>query len=814
MSQERITLFAEVLLPLPLPKLFTYRVPYEWNDEVQIGQRVAVPFGGKKMYSGILWELHDQPPKGYNAQYISELLDEAPIVTPKQMDFWNWTARYSLCSLGDVMAASMPAGFRVQSQTQLVLHAEFDPEWTLELEPREQEVLDLLKVSQPRTVMDVQEALGIRSVMRYLKSLHLRGVIAFHEDMRESYKPKFEEWAVADELWESEAAGEHLDQLEKRAYKQFEFMMLLLSAVGKEARIKDLVQDHGLNRTHAKGLEKKGLIRIESRKVDRFKAVESEAWPLELSEPQKEAYNQIERAFENQVPVLLDGVTGSGKTWVYAACIRKAREEGKQVLILMPEAALTEYQVQRLAALVQEPVGVWHHWVHAQERTELYAQILSGEVSVVLGTRTALFAPFQSLGLIVMDEEHEGSYKGFDKRPLIHAREAAFTLAQQHGSQLLLGSATPSFESLHAAREGAFTRVRLESRFDYKKRAELAVLNLALFKQQNRFDGFLSEPLQEAMAEALKNQKGILVFHPRKGYVPYVQCELCGTSVQCHHCDISLTYYKSSQQLKCGYCGYSQSIPHACAACGSTSLQMKGMGSEKMAEELELHFPEARIERFDQTSLRKRSDVQMVLNQFKQGEIDILVGTQLLARGLDLERVDLIAVPQADSLFLSPDFRSSERAYQWLHQLMGRAPEGKCYIQTFQPEHPVLEHLKTQDYEGLSNLELPQRKEFRYPPYARLVQMELQGSDPEQLFKAAAWLSENLRQQLGDRILGPQVPNVARVKNLFRQQILVKIDKQQDSPSKIKHYLNAMAEEMSKQKAFRGLRVSFDVDPH
>jgi len=814
MSQERITLFAEVVLPLPLPKLFTYRVPYDWNDDIQIGQRVAVPFGGKKMYSGIVWELHDQPPTGYSAQYIAELLDDVPVVTPKQMEFWNWTARYSLCALGDVMAASMPAGFRVQSQTQLVLHPEFEPDAALELDPREQEVLDLLKASQPRSVMDVQDALGIRSVMRYLKSLHLRGVIAFHEEMRENYKPKFEEWAVADRLWESEMAGGHLDQLEKKAYKQFEFMMLLLSAVGKEARLKDLLRDHGLNRTHAKGLEKKGLIRIESRRVDRFKAVESEAWPLELSTAQQEAYEGIQQAFGSKTPALLDGVTGSGKTWVYAACIRKAREEGKQVLILMPEAALTEYQVQRLAALVQEPVGVWHHWVHAQERTELYAQILSGEVSVVLGTRTALFAPFQSLGLIVIDEEHEGSYKGFDKRPLIHAREAAFLLAQQHGSHLLLGSATPSFESLYAAQEGAFARISLKGRFDLKQRAELSVLNLALLKQQNRYDGFLSEPLQEAIAEALQNQKGILVFHPRKGYVPYVQCELCGTSVQCQHCDISLTYYKSSQQLKCGYCAFSQSIPHACAACGSTALHMKGMGSEKMAEELEILFPDARVERFDQTSLRKRSDVQAVLNRFKQGEIDIIVGTQLLARGLDLERVELVAVPQADSLFLSPDFRSSERAYQWLHQLLGRAPEGRCYIQTFQPEHPVLEHLKTQDYGGLAQLELPHRKEFQYPPFSRLIHLELQGSDPEQLFKAAAWMSEHLRAQLGDRILGPQVPNVSRVKNLFRQQILVKVDKQQDSPSKIKHFLSKMAEEMIKKKVYRGLRVVFDVDPH
>lgn len=812
---ERVTLFAEVLLPLPLPKLYTYRVPYEWNDDMVIGQRVAVPFGGKKMISGILWELHDQPPTGYTAQYIAELLDETPIVTPRQMDFWKWTARYAMCALGDIMAASMPAGFRVQSQTQLVLHPEFEPDEPLELDDREQEVLDLLLAKQPRTVLDVQEALGIRSVMRYLKSLHYRGVLAFHEEVRESYKPKTEWWVQAEPVWSQDSeATALLDQLERKAYKQFELMMLLLSRVGRMAPLKELLEGHELNKSHAKALEKKGLLRLELKPVDRFKAVEAEAWPLELSLEQARAVSEIASSFASSKPVLLQGVTGSGKTWVYAECIRRARQHGKQVLVLMPEAALTEYQVQRLAALVQEPVGVWHHYIQAQERTELYAKMLQGEISIVLGTRTALFAPFQQLGLVVVDEEHESSYKGFDKKPLIHAREAAFYLAQQHGANLLLGSATPSFESLQACKEGAFDAVRLNARFDLKGSAQLEILNLGLLKKQNRYDGFLSEPMQSALEVALEKGRGVLVFHPRKGYVPYVQCELCGHSVQCQHCDISLTYYKSSQSLKCGYCAYSQSVPHACSACGSTALQLKGMGSEKMAEELELRYPEARIARFDQTALRKRSDVQQALNRFKNGETDVLVGTHLLARGLDLERVGLILVPQADALFMSPDFRSSERSYQWLHQLMGRAPEGNCLIQTFQPEHPVLHHLSQGDYWGMVDAELPSRQEFGYPPFTRLVYMELNGPDAESLFVAASWVAKALRDQLGDRILGPQMPSVSRVKNLFRQQIMVKMSKSSDSPSRIKSYLWRMAEEVARQASFKGIRVSFDVDPN
>lgn len=817
--EERITLFAEVLLPLPLPKVYTYRLPYDWNELLVVGMRVAVPFGVKKVYSGIVWKITEQPPEGYQANYIIEILDDKPIVNALQMEFWEWISRYYLSYLGDVLNIALPAGYRVQSQTKISLHPEINLDDLGVLDEKENLVLSLLIKEKIITVEQVQQLLNQKTVMKIVKSMYHKGLISMQEELRENYKPKWLDWIELSSDWNDENfANEILNYTEKRALKQFEALMHLLGRARTPHALKQFVADTGVSRTILNSIQAKGWVKIFQEKTDHLKLRSAGNSHLELTSQQTEVAHKVNESFDQGLPVLIQGVTGSGKTYVYLQAALEILEQGKQVLFLVPEVALTENLVERISEFVPQEIGVWHHYYSSYERTELYDKIARREVNFIIGTRSALFAPFKELGIIIIDEEHEPSYKQFEKRPLFHARDAAFYLARQWGAHLLMGSATPSYEMLHLAKLGKVSLVRLDVRFDDRKPTQWIWLDSKELKKQNRQKDLFSDPMLEEMKLAWEKGKKTIVFHNRKGYAPYMQCALCGHTTECIQCDIALTYYKSSLNQRCNYCGHSQAVPKVCPGCGGNHFQMKGTGTEKIVEELEIYFPKARIARFDQQSIKKRSDFQRIIQDFNSGQIDFLVGTQLLSKGIDFDSVELICVPDADMSLNIPDFRSHERVFQQLYQLAGRAGRGdvsgKIMVQTFKKNHPVYEALNESNFDAFAKDELEAREAFAYPPFGRLIEISLKHKNEQTCMNAAMVMNNLLRQHLGDFLLGPVVPSVARVKNMYIQQFLLKLNSKSPSAAKIKSYLLAQKDRVIQSDGMNALHVDFNVDPY
>lgn len=819
---ELQTLFAQVLVPVPVPKAYTYRVPHDWNDWIHQGLRVAVQFGPKKIYAGIIVGLSELPPEGYQASYLLDVLDDAPIVNAKQLQFWHWVAKYYMCYMGEVMATALPAGYRLQSETKIVLHPEADLEVVdrAEIEDLEWKILELLGHKDGLSLDEIHQKLAVKNVLKHVKSLYLRGLIVMEEELKDNYRPKFEEVLCLSDSWLSDAemSGAALEKMERKAPKQYEAMMQVLGTGKSEVSMEFLTRGMGLDRSALKQLERKGLVNLIKRRRDHLEVTRGSAQEFDLTPEQSRALDVIQTAFKNQQPALLFGVTGSGKTHVYMELVKLALAEGKQVLYLLPEVALTEHLVAKMSAFLPVEIGVWHHFYSSHERTELYDRILKNQIQFVVGTKGALFAPFTHLGLIVVDEEHESSYKQFEKKPYYHGRDAAFHLSKIHGADLLMGSATPSYEMQFAVQQNRVVMAEINEKYDGGTAAELMYLNVAELKKVGQMNSLFADPVKLAIEKAMQLKQRVVVYHNRKGYVPYIECEDCGLTSQCKHCDISLTYYKSSDNQRCSYCGYQQVVPAKCLACGSQSLKLKGTGTEKLAEELGQLFPKARVGRFDQQSMRKRDDFQKILLAFERGEIDILVGTQLLAKGIDIENIGLVVVPDSDMLLHIPDFRSHERAFQQLQQLLGRigrrSERGLMMIQTYQPQHEVLTALKMGNYLGLMQEEMQQRSLFGYPPFTKLLKIDVKHTDAQLATEASRWLAIQLRKQLGDKVLGPQVPSVARVKNRFIQQIVVKIPRGSNQITATKELIQKAREAALAHQAWRAVRVDVVVDPN
>ncbi len=818
---ELQTLFAHVLVPVPVPKTYTYRVPHDWNDWIHEGLRVAVQFGPKKIYAGIILSLSDSPPVGYQAAYLLDVLDDAPIVNHRQLQFWQWVAKYYMCYMGEVMATALPAGYRLQSETKILLHPDADLESVIrsELEGIEWQILELLGHKDGLSLDEIHQKLAVKNVLKHVKSLYLRGLVVMEEELKENYRPKYEEFLELGLIWgDAERANAALGVMERRAQKQYEAMMHVLGTGKGEMPVETIVKGMGVERAVLKQLEKKTFVTLVKRRRDHLQVTRGVAQDYQLTALQKTALDVVRNAFESQQPALLFGVTGSGKTHIYMELVKEALASGKQVLYLLPEVALTEHLVAKMSAFLPVEIGVWHHFYSSHERTELYDRILKNQIQFVVGTKGAVFAPFTDLGLIVVDEEHESSYKQFDKKPFYHGRDAAFQLAKLHNAKFVMGSATPSYEMQFAVKQQRVVLAELNEKYDGGKAAELMYLNVGELKKAGQMNALFSDPVQLAIRSAMDLKQRVVVYHNRKGYVPYIECGDCGLTSQCKNCDISLTYYKSSDNQRCNYCGYQQVVPSKCVACGSQDLRLKGTGTEKLAEELSQLFPKARVGRFDQQSMRKRDDFQRILLAFERGEIDILVGTQLLAKGIDIENIGLVVVPDSDMLLHIPDFRSHERAFQQLQQLAGRigrrAERGVMMIQTYQPEHEVLKALKTGDYRGLMETEMEQREVFGYPPFTKLLKIDVKHLDAQVATEASRWLADQLRKQLGNLVLGPQVPSVARVKNRFIQQIVVKIPRESAKLNAAKHLVQQAREAALAHLLWRAVRIDVVVDPN
>ncbi len=818
---ELQTLFAHVLVPVPVPKTYTYRVPHDWNDWIHEGLRVAVQFGPKKIYAGIILSLSDSPPVGYQAAYLLDVLDDAPIVNHRQLQFWQWVAKYYMCYMGEVMATALPAGYRLQSETKILLHPDADLEAVVrsELDDIEWQILELLGHKDGLSLDEIHQKLAVKNVLKHVKSLYLRGLVVMEEELKENYRPKYEEFLELGLIWgDADRANAALGVMERRAQKQYEAMMHVLGTGKREMPVEMIVKGMGVERAVLKQLEKKTFVSLVKRRRDHLQVTRGGAQDYQLTALQKTALDVVRNALEAQQPALLFGVTGSGKTHIYMELVKEALANGKQVLYLLPEVALTEHLVAKMSAFLPVEIGVWHHFYSSHERTELYDRILKNQIQFVVGTKGAVFAPFTDLGLIVVDEEHESSYKQFDKKPFYHGRDAAFQLAKLHDAKFVMGSATPSYEMQFAVKQQRVVLAELNEKYDGGKAAELMYLNVGELKKAGKMNSMFSDPVQLAIQSAMDLKQRVVVYHNRKGYVPYIECGDCGLTSQCKNCDISLTYYKSSDNQRCNYCGYQQVVPSKCVACGSQDLRLKGTGTEKLAEELSQLFPKARVGRFDQQSMRKRDDFQRILLAFERGEIDILVGTQLLAKGIDIENIGLVVVPDSDMLLHIPDFRSHERAFQQLQQLAGRigrrAERGVMMIQTYQPEHEVLKALKTGDYNGLMETEMEQREVFGYPPFTKLLKIDVKHLDAQVATEASRWLADQLRKQLGNLVLGPQVPSVARVKNRFIQQIVVKIPRESAKLNAAKHLVQQAREAALAHLLWRAVRIDVVVDPN
>ncbi len=813
------TFFVDLLLPLSVPRLYTYRIPLILNDEISIGKRVSVQFGKSKIYAAIIKNIHNQPPKNYEAKYILDILDENPIVSSNQLKFWEWISTYYLCTLGEVMNAALPAGLKLESQTKVFLNKEITIDYE-ELNEPEFLVIEALEIKSELTIAEISAISGFKTVHKLLKLLLEKDLIHIDISVSQRFKPKYERYLEFTEKYKNENELKALFTELDRAPKQLEVLMrfIHLSRTQKIVKKKELV-------TELKGdsgiaaLIKKGVLTINLQKTDRLNLElnDNDLKEVTFSEEQQNAYYLIQNYFEEKKVVYLYGVTSSGKTQIYIECIRKVISEGKQALFLLPEIALTTQLISRLVNFFGNKIGVYHSKYSDNERVEVYNKVMFGEYDVVIGARSAIFLPFKNLGLIVIDEEHENSYKQYDPSPRYQARDAAIYLSSLYSANVILGSATPSVESFYNAQIGKYGLVNLEKRYGGVKLPDIQIADLRLAKEEKSITYSFSKTLLNSIHTALANKEQVILFQNRRGYTAVISCDICAYTSKCINCDVSLTYHKYTGKMHCHYCGFKQEILSSCPACGSNKLSEKTFGTEKIEEELQELFPDKKIARLDLDTTRAKNSFRKLLDDFESGEIDMLVGTQMVSKGLDFENVSLIGIINADTMLNYPDFRAFERSYQLMSQVSGRAgrrnKQGLVIIQTHQPLHKIIQMVASYNYQSLYESELIERKKFRYPPFYRLIQIDLKHKNAIKIEEASKILGDELKRQFGSRILGPETPLIARIRNYYIKTMVIKIEKEGVSITTVKEILLEIIRKFSERKENTSVIIRLDVDP-
>ncbi len=819
--------FVEVLVPLYVPGTYTYRLPSGAASRVHVGQRVLVQFGKKKVYAGIVTELHHRVPKDYKAKYILDILDLSPVIIPSQLDLWTWMSSYYMCHLGEVMLAALPAGYRISSET-MISRFEAIPE--LELDTRGHLVMSALDTREEISMADLSEMLGSPGIAhRTIQQLIAKRAVALHEQVKERYRPIYQTYVILNPDYEAESRMQELfDLLEKRAHQQSAIMIrfIELSKYGSSDMIpvlkKTLLDKSGASAASLKALVDKGVFYTMEEEVGRVKDRQlTEEKSLQLNEEQQHAKSEILAGFEVKDHVLLHGVTSSGKTEVYIEIIKDFLLRGEQVLYLVPEIALTTQLISRLQEHFGEKVVVYHSRHSQNERYEIWQNLLEPGIHdhrIIIGARSAIFLPFNSLGLVIVDEEHDASFKQFDPAPRYQARDSAFILGRIHGAKVLLGSATPSAESIYMCKQGSMAKVDMFHRYGGVHLPEILVADIKKETRRKTMTSHFSSLLMEHMNEALKAGKQIILFQNRRGYNPLWQCETCGWNPECQHCDVSLTYHLKVHKLKCHYCGAVHEPPIHCPACGSKKLKMIGFGTEKIEDELATLLPDVSIQRMDLDTTRGKHAHTRIILDFEQRKIDVLVGTQMVTKGLDFANVAVVGILNADLMINRTDFRAFERAYQMMTQVAGRAgrdsngERGKVIIQTMQPEHWVVRNVVDQSYDKLISQELLERKNFAYPPFVRMMTITVSHKKQELVDHASQELAKRLTVFLGSRLLGPQYPYVARVKDRYRKEMIIKVEREA-SITKVKEKIRRTIDLMQNEKHFKSLRISMDVDP-
>lgn len=824
-AMERKTLFADLIIPLGVPRLFTYRVPMLLNDHIRPLQRVIVPFGTRKRYTAIVHALHEKAPEGYQARYIEALLEDEPGISPQQMQLWEWMAEYYMCSLGEIMQAALPAGLKLSSETTLRIYGEFDRNEISGLSDREYLILEALEKAGQLNLLDVENIAGIKTVYPIIREMIEKRLIVAVEELKESYKPKTEVYIrLSSEYKGDDALNALLDSL-KRAPRQQEVILAYLSSINLASNeFPEIKRSVLLKRSKAYSaplqiLCKKGVFILDERVVSRLGGEEMIAPEIALSAAQTHALNSIQEHFAEGQVVLLHGLTGSGKTEIYIRLIQEQLDAGKQVLYLLPEIALTAQIINRLRAHFGRKVQVYHSRYSENERVEVWNAVSRSDASegaVILGARSSVFLPYHNLGLVIVDEEHEINYKQSEPAPRYHARDTAIVLAGLCGANTLLGSATPSIESYHNALEGKYRLVKLEERFGGAHLPEVIINDLKEDAIKRRMRGIFSPSLVKSMEEVLLGQGQIILFQNRRGFAPLLQCNNCQWVPSCAQCDISLTYHKAIHQLRCHYCSYTLNVPSHCAQCNSTDIRMKGFGTEKIEEELETVLPGVSSSRMDLDTTRSRYAYNKIIEDFEQERVQVLIGTQMVTKGLDFDNVKLVGVLSADAMLNFPDFRAHERSFQLLSQVAGRAGRkedaGRVIIQTWKPDHHVLDFVRQHDYEGFYFSEIAERQRFAYPPFSRIIHLTLKHENQTQLDEAGDMLARFLRNSFGERVLGPEYPPVARIRNLYQKRILLKIELKA-SQKKVKQVLREQCNSFFKEFPLKGFRLIVDVDP-
>ncbi|MAZ29454.1 MAG: primosomal protein N' [Cytophagaceae bacterium] len=812
--------FVDVILPIPVENAFTYSISAAEHAFIKPGMRLAVPFGKTKIYTALAIDVHTQAPTIYDAKDIEQVLDEHPVTSIDQLRFWQWIANYYMCTLGEVMRAALPSAFLIESETIIKKKPDISSLGE-DLDEEEYLILEALQASPILKVQDVMGILQKKKVLPQIKSLLDKGFIDIEEKIYEAYRPKLIKYVkISKEYAHEDKMHEALDDLD-RAHRQREILLSFFSLKAKSkkpVKAKELLRTSGAGMPQLKALAEKGILEIYEIQTDRLShAASQDAEVKALNGQQARALSQIKSVFEDKEVCLLHGVTSSGKTEVYVNLIKEYLDAGKQVLYLVPEIALTTQLVNRLKLYFGESLSVYHSKYSVHERVEVWNNVLHKrqKAQLVLGARSAVLLPFDNLGLIVVDEEHETSYKQYDPAPRYQARDAAVVLAYLQGAKLLMGSATPSLESYYNAGQGKYGLVEMMQRYGNVLMPENVIIDLQEKYRKKRMTGHFSDDLLRAITDALEEGEQVILFQNRRGFSPILECNTCGHSPQCPNCDVSLTYHKHRGQLRCHYCGYHMAMQEKCMACGSTELDTKGFGTEQVELELRELYPEANIGRMDSDTTRGKYGFEKIITAFEQGEMDILVGTQMLTKGLDFRNVSIVGILNADSMLNIPDFRAHERSFQLIQQVSGRAgrtqKRGKVFIQTYNPHHQILQQVSMNKYVEMYHEQLEERHVYKYPPFYRLIKITLKHRDFQKVEEASQWMGKALRNLFGAYVLGPEPPPVSRIRNEYYRNILIKLSRKQNL-EKTKAAIKKVNTSFSSISQYRSVKVIINVD--
>jgi primosomal protein N' (replication factor Y) len=812
--------YAQIVLPLNLKGSFTYKVPQELLSEIQVGMRVLVPFGGKKIYTGIVFELHDNAPENFVAKEVISILDDKPIVPQEQIKFWNWLSEYYLSGLGEIYRFAFPSSLKLESETYLKLKPNITVDFE-NLDVNEMYLIQALEVRQLINMTDIEAFIPKKDIIKTINSLIDLQYIEIDEKIAEKYKAKEVAYVrINDEVLKNQNLTEIILSL-KRARKQKDLFLHILEkqTENPDGYIKksDLFEDGYFGSSHFKALADKNLVEEYYMQKDRIESYEGEIEEIEeLSESQKQAKIAIDEAFEEGKNVLLHGVTSSGKTHIYLEKIEECINEGKNVLFLLPEISLTKQITQRLEKKYGRQLGFYHQKLTDFERVEVWRRIRQNDIKILIGTRNALFLPFQNLGLIVVDEEHDSAYRPREVSPFFNAKDAALVLGNFYEAHVILGSATPSVESYYNARKDRIKYVFLEERFGKVTLPEYELINFKEAQDSKKVSGNFSLRLIDELKKTVDEKNQAIVLHNRRGYANVIECESCGYVNYCSNCDVVMTYHKAANEMKCHYCGQRASKPKTCPKCHSENLNERGVGVEQIHEEVSKLFPENEVDRMDVDSMRKKFAYEKLYEKIEDGETDIIVGTQMISKGLDFDHIELVAIPKADSMLYVQDFRAEERAYQLITQVSGRAGrvsgKGKILIQTFNPDHSVFQLIKMNNPAKVYKYILTERQKFHYPPFTKLIMIELKHRREDKVNRASQFLGSVLRKYLPeDCVLGPEKSQIARLNNLYQFQILLKLPRGKNY-EKFKKMVLLSLKEFDEITAYQSIKKDVFVD--